>query len=129
MDNRIFNVNGRGLEMLSQTLKLAFSQSGNKLAKCWRFIPEKGFVLFWTDAADAHMLPAPMDADALAPMIHKWMESTDAQQMKCEGWDANADHDGDNNPGWRVYVENWGHVADHWQAICAVRPVYLWYGK
>jgi hypothetical protein len=130
MDNRIFNVNGTGLDALTKVLDLAFLQSGFNAAKCWRFIPEKGFVLFWTDSNGAQKLPAPMGAAELAPMIHRWLESEDSTSMKCEGWDKRYDGgDVDTDLGWRVYVEDWGHIAGEWAAICAVRPAYMWYGK
>ena len=35
MDNRIFNVNGKGDDMLLATLKLAFDQEGKKYHDKW----------------------------------------------------------------------------------------------
>jgi hypothetical protein len=43
-------------------------------------------------------------------------------------WDRDADHDGDNGPGWRVYTGNWGQVLDS-DTLLAIKPIYLWYGK
>ena len=39
-----------------------------------------------------------------------------------------ADHDGENELGWRVYTEEWGQVNGDWHCL-AIRPAYLWYGK
>ena len=62
-------------------------------------------------------------------MVQAWLASDEAKQTVKEGWDRDLDHDGSNGPGWRVYCEDWGHVATYSAAICAVKPVWLWYGK
>lgn len=132
MDNRIFNVNGEGLDMLVQTLKLVFRQEGaNTKAKAWRFIPGKGFVLLWhaNTNSGATAFPVPMEPEEVAPLVMRWLETPEAQEMACEGWDKDEDHDGSNDRGWRVYCEDWGHVGGESYAICAIRPVFLWYGK
>lgn len=130
MDNRIFNVNGEGRDMLASTLKLAFLQEGaNTLAKAWRFIPDKGLVLLWSNREGATPFPVPMGAEEVATMAMRWLETEDAKEMACVDWDRDEDHDGCNERGWRVYCENWGHVGDEHYAICAIRPVFLWYGK
>jgi len=131
-DNRVFNVNGRGLEMLRSALKLAFQQDGDSTtAKAWRFVPEKGFVLLWVhNAGDgSNAFPCPLSADAAVSMVWEWLEGEQAKGMKFEGWDADCDHDGHNSMGWRVFTGDWGHIAGNTYAICAIRPVYLWHGK
>lgn len=131
-DNKVFNVNGRGLDMLRAALQLAYQQNGEKTtAKAWKFIPEAGFVLlWWNDRADgSNAFPCPMNAEAVAPMIIEWLASEDAKGMKCSDWDADTDHDGHNSKGWRIYTGDWGHINDITSAICAVRPAYLWHGK
>lgn len=130
MDNRIFNVNGEGLPLLREALKLVFAQADRAKVASWEFLPDRGCVLYWTDTGGTNKFPVPIDADAVAPIIHQWLESSvDASNMVFTGWDANNDHDGDNSEGWRVYCEDWGHVSGNWAAICAIRPVYLWHGK
>lgn len=130
MDNRIFNVNGRGTEMLTDTLKLVFTQWG-KNSRCvsWRFNKDKGLILKWHAEDGDSILPSPMTAEECIPMIVSWLNSGVAKNMTYQRWDADEDHDGENCMGWRVYCEDWGHVDDSFYAICAVRPVYLWYGK
>lgn len=135
MDNRIFNVNGIGVKELTNTLILLL-ESGSYYIKVvgWRIHPEKGFILYW-DAKDENVTPFPsvMSATWLAPMIMNWLESDDAKRMKCIGKDADYDHDGSNEYGFRVYIEDWSRIqtgqSDEGYSIAAIRPAYLWYGK
>ena len=34
-----------------------------------------------------------------------------------------------NKPGWLIYVEFWGFVADDHDAICGIKPYWCWIGK
>jgi hypothetical protein len=38
-------------------------------------------------------------------------------------------HDGDNEYGWRVFTDDWGHVAGSNKAIVAIQPAWAMYGK
>jgi hypothetical protein len=135
MDNRQFNVNGRGLEMLKATLRLACLQEGgfdDQPAKVegWVLNPKHGLILLWsTKGTTCHRFFAPLDWDIAAEMVFKWLQTKEAKEMACEGWDRNEDHDGSNEYGWRVYCEDWGHVGEHTYSICAVRPSWNWLGK
>jgi hypothetical protein len=131
-DNKVFNVNGRGLEMLRTALKLAYAQHGdNTTAKAWRFVPTHGFVLLWwvSPGDGSNAFPCPMSADGVVSMVWEWLDGADAKAMTCEGWDADEDHDGSNSRGWRVFTGDWGQVAGNTSTICAIRPSYLWHGK
>jgi hypothetical protein len=131
-DNRVFNVNGTGKAGLLAALELAFSQEGaGKKAKGFVNSPEKGLVLcWWCDGQSGPFpLPATLDAAGVLPMVLSYLESDEAKLVPCEGWDANADHDGSNSEGWRVYVEDWGHVGGNSYAICAIRRAFVWHGK
>lgn len=50
-------------------------------------------------------------------------------------WEENADHDGSNSKGFRIYTEDWGRIngtssyTSEDYSIGAIKPVYLWYGK
>ena len=132
MDNRIFNVNGRldrgGEQLLLKTLELAFEISGHKAA-AWRVSLDHGLILDWCDnATGSNRFPSPVTATQVMPMVASWLHSDEAKQVKCEDWDADADHDGHNGPGWRVYCGDRDHVQG-WQAIVAVKPAFMWYGK
>jgi hypothetical protein len=132
MDNRIFNVNGKGDEMLLRTLQLVFEQEGNKTAKGWSFSKKHGLILHWycdDGGAKVTPFPAELDAKAVLMFVIAWLKGKKAETVERHGWDEDADHDGHNGPGWRVFCEDWGHVNECPSAICAVKPVFLWYGK
>lgn len=129
MDNHIFNVNGRldrgGERLLQKALELAFEITGRK-AVAWRVSMEHGLILNWSDSANG-AVPLPCESTALEvmPMVLAWLRSDEAKNVKCVGLDANADHDGHNGPGWRVhYGDGVGR-----EAIVAVKPAFMWYGK
>lgn len=132
MDNRIFNVNGRldrdGELLLRDTLALAFAIAKKK-AIAWRKSQKHGLILDWSDCASgASRFPALADADTVLPFALQWLKSDEAKEVELDSWDRDAGHDGHNGPGWRVYCNDWGHV-EGWQAIVAVKPTFMWYGK
>lgn len=132
-DNRLFNVNGCGDEFLAKVLELAFEQEGRN-TKCSHYAihPEKGMILLWyNDSSDktVQRLPCEMTAKGLVPLISQWLKSEEAEKIAMGDWEDDIDHDGSNSKGWRVYCEEWGHVANYRGAICAIKPVYLWHGK
>lgn len=131
MDNRVFNVNGSGDDQLLATLKLVFNQEGHKTTcKGWRVTPEHGLILLW-HANNKNVIAFPNGLSALEcfPFVSAWLLGDDAKKTQLTGWDEDYEHDGSNSRGWRVYCEDWGHVASHFEAICAIKPVYLWHGK
>lgn len=127
-DNAIFNVNGSSLERLTNTLALAL---GTRSVDGYKFVRSKGLVLYGfisSSNPDAIKFPTPLHYSDVAPLVWKWLHGDEAKQMSFNGWDADADHDGSNELGWRVYTEDWGHVEGEWHAL-AIRPAYVWYGK
>lgn len=141
-NNRIININGRGLRMLERAIELAcdcgetVTAAGTKVDHRSQQItgslvdPDCGLIWLWTSCTGSTNYPAPLTPRQVAEISLRWLESDTARAMKCEEWDANADHDGENSRGWRVYTEEWGHVGKaDWAAIFAVRPVFLWHGK
>lgn len=137
MDNRIFNVNGRTKDDLLATIRLAFSQDGrNTTAKAYFIDPKKGMILLWHTDKGSIPFPAPLSAESAATMVWDWLQTK--PDTECVDWDKNLNHDGHNVPGFRAFVEDWGHVAtgpnyntsDSCRyAIVAVKPTYLWMGK
>lgn len=125
-DNAIFNVNGIELSKLQKTLALAF---GEKNVAGYQFIKEKGLCFYsWvTDKGKIIPFPTPISPTQAAIIAFDWLKSSDAKLVPREGWDANADHDGSNELGWRVYTEDWGHING--EDAIAIKPAYLWYGK
>lgn len=131
MDNRIFNVNGRGVDMLKKALELAFMQEGqNTTCKAWKQTEKHGLILLWTDSVEgASDLPAGLDPSECALLVDKWLKSDFAKTVELSDFCDDQDHDGDNDKGWQVYCEDWGHVDNEHYAICAIKPAYLWMGK
>jgi len=132
MDNRVFNVNGSGTDLLLMALKLAFSQEGygEKTAVSWAQTEEHGLILCWTEGEELNSLPASLSAEQCLPMVETWLKSEFANCVQMSKWCGNADHDGHNSDGWQVYVENWGHVGvAGYRAICGIKPAYMWHGK
>lgn len=88
------------------------------------------------------------DAAALAAFFYNYLKSPKAKMLpvpsveeakkesvwddyeyfrKDLSWDEDADHDGDNKLGWRVFTGQWGKIKGT-EGIC-IRPAYCWYGK
>lgn len=81
-------------------------------------------ILFWSDQnvhTPINRFPAVMGADELEIVIRAWLNE--------RNYGSQPDHDGDNDKGWRIYNEGWGHVNSEYQAFAAVEPVWLMYGK
>lgn len=130
MDNRQFNVNGKGEEDLLATLELVFKQEGkNTTCKAWKITKKHGLILAWHKDDRFTGLPAGMSAKTILPLVTSYLESPEAADVELTDWDENEDHDGSNSKGWRVYCEDWGHVDGCFYAICAIKSVYLWHGK
>jgi len=133
MDNRVFDVNGDGIEDLTLALTLAFHQQGHN-TKCvgWSQSRSKGLVLYWSPSEEKtfHPMVTPLKAEEVAVIVQGWLTGEFAKTVEPkDNWDVNIDHDGHNTLGWRVYCEEWGHVDGSWRSICAIKPVYLWHGK
>lgn len=133
MDNRIFNINGDGDDLLRSTLYFAFTQAGFATAKGWRISPEKGLILFWyVDEKDKGVtrFPSPVCSDTVMHLVKDYLNNKDTwKNTKFEGFEIDASHDGHNTRGWRVYCEEWGHIEGVHYAFLAIKPMYLWHGK
>lgn len=127
MDNKIFNVNGVGSDRLLAALQLVF---GRYTVKAWQQTEEHGLILLWCDGKGHNDLPAELDAEGILPMVNQWLDSEFASKVKCaEMCEKYNDGDVDNEYGWQVYCESWGHVNNNHYAICGIRPAWAWYGK
>lgn len=132
MDNRIFKVNGVGEKELLQTLQLVFRQEGNNVVcPSWSEDEEKGLILHWYDSGGTRF-PSPLSPEDICPIVVKWLDSAFANDhVILDDWCTNRNGDGDISAerGWLVYVEDWGHIGDISNALCAIKPCYAWYGK
>jgi hypothetical protein len=124
VDNRIFNVNGQGDDLLLDAMRLVFRQMGTLgRAVAWAFDRQQGLILLWSsERQGAHRFPAAMNADECFPLVKTWLSGPESAATVMEGHDRDADHDGHNEIGWRVH-------CGMSMAICAVKPAYLWFGK
>ena len=66
-------------------------------------------------------LPYEMDGVAAASFAWNWL-------MIAE-YDREPDHDGDNDRGFIVYNEDWGHIANRHEGLVAIKPCWQMYGK
>ena len=131
MNNRIFNVNGTGDDLLLKTLELALMQEWGKpkTLDAWKIDKEKGLILYWHTVENTNPFPSPLNAQQLLPVVSGFLASEEAKQIICNKWDADCQHDGSNSLGWRVYCEDWGHIGRDHYAFIAIKPAYMWYGK
>lgn len=135
-DNRIFNINGIKKKHLRTALKLAFQieSDHNKdgaMAEGYVIDPKKGIIFLWnTDTTkNAIGFSEPKNFEACYDFAKQWLATPDALNTELLDGEDDYDHDGSNDLGWRVYLEDWGHVGSNRYAICAVKPCYVWYGK
>jgi len=131
-DNRQFNVNGKGRDTLLMTLQLICIQADSERFPAriqgWEINPDFGMLLY-QDPGHGNPLPGRgLTAEDFTPFLWSWLQEPGEPKIKLTQWDLKGDHDGENEAGWRVYCEDWGHVGGY-SAFCAVKPVYLWLGK
>lgn len=130
MDNRVFNVNGSGDEMLLKALELVFMQEGkNTTCTSWTQSKDNGLMLCWCEGKGLTLLPSPLTAKECLPFILSWLNSDFAKTVSLSEWCNDLDHDGHNSNGWQVYCEGWGHVGGYSNTICAIKPALMWHGK
>lgn len=132
-DNRVFDVNGVDDKHLKKAIDLAFMiDSERAIAKYYLVTEDKGLIFFAykSDSLVANILPVPLDAEGVYEFTKEWLKSNAAQNIKLDGFfDTANDCDVSEDWGWRVYLEQWGHVGNHWGVICAISPSWIWYGK
>lgn len=131
MDNRIFNVNGHGQKALLATISAAIATHEYKRdIEAYEFDPDKGLIFYshFDDKGKMFPLLPGTTNEILSAQVMAWFETEAGKKMQklCVGMDRNADHDGDNRLGWRVYVpDGW----TNYNVVFIVKPAYLWYGK
>jgi hypothetical protein len=142
MDNFSIDVVSEGRKSLELALSIAVKRhSGvthfaviDHLAEVNEFMKKdsktrKTLVLFW--ALDGSFkptpsaFPCPMTGVPLNEFVWNWLEH--AWKSLYHG--SQPDHDGDNGDGWRVFNEDWGHVADSHYGVVGIQPVWAMYGK
>lgn len=96
----------------------------------WLDKPEKRktMLLFWHDDESFKPRPTPlpykMKDEVLVSFVWHWLEDYWENDPHSE-----PDHDGSNSHGWRVFNEEWGHVAGSHYGVVGVQPVWAMHGK
>jgi hypothetical protein len=151
MDNFHIDITSEGRSALATAMSLAFGKYHSAVAYAireavagekhkfeddalqekygWMLGPKtqgkpKRLIFFWSDSetvSDRIALPFKLDATGAADFAIRWLGELDYGRQP--------DHDGDNEKGWRLYCEGWGHVDGHWGAFVAIAPAWAMYGK
>lgn len=101
---------------------------------------KKGLVLLWCAEEYSggrklgHPFPTRLDAKGAADMAWTWLQKEWEKDPKDRvafdpGGKPYEDGEVDNDNGFRVYNEEWGHVGDHTYSVCAIQPASIWIGK
>jgi hypothetical protein len=125
VDNRVFNINGHGNELLEKVLELAFHGDFSTY-KCesWQQTKEDGLILYRSSGErNYNHLPAPLSAKECLPMVVAWLDGAFAKTVVPDHRCRKIDFDGSLKVGWEV------HLDSNYLVICAIRPAFLWYGK
>lgn len=78
-------------------------------------------ILLWHEEQNATPLPYPLTLDKAISFVADWLSQAD--------YGSQPDHDGSNGKGWRLFTNDWGHVAGHHYGIVGVQPAWAMYGK
>jgi hypothetical protein len=125
MHNRIFDITAEGDSTLSDALKIAFGK--HHAATAWRTDTSEGqsrLVLSSCQSGSDGWTPfvTALDAERAVTVVKDWLHNAE--------YGEEPDHDGSNGRGWRVYCEQWGHVAPYGSpAFVAIEPRWAEYGK
>lgn len=119
MDNFHVIVQSEGKSDFDIAMQLFFRR--NRTAVAYEVNDEKGLIFYWAKHKDATNLPYEMELEATINFAWGWLDKVK--------YPSQPDHDGDNKSGFCVYNEDWGHVANKWQAFVAIKPIWAMYGK
>lgn len=129
-DNRIFNVNGKSEQELAAALSLVLLlHDCDEGFSGFSFDSGKGLLLWRSEGKNVTKFIVPVNGFTAAKLAFNWLKSKEAMSIPFIEWDANVDHDGHNELGWRAYLEDWGKVGDNHGVLIAIKPSYLWLGK
>lgn len=126
MDNRHISVQSEGRKAFDLAFQLLFDNAPGSKATHYFEDPKKGLVLLWheDEGKKSIKLPSPLSWKGAADLAWEWLSN-----QKEDNYHDFLDHDGSNGQGFKVYNEDWGHVAGSHYAILGVYPVWAWYGK
>lgn len=126
MNNRIIDIRSHGKDDFELAFKLLFGEC--KIATHYFKDPDYGLIFFWHKDKFKNQenteLPCKMDAKQAANMAWTWLI-----QQEEDSYKEFLDLDGCLGRGFRVFNETWTHVGESPYAICAIQPIWAWYGK
>jgi hypothetical protein len=122
MDNFELTVRSSGKTDFALAMQIAFNS--HKKAVGYRVTDEKGLILYWIkpDKKDFVPFPFEMNHAQAVDFCWGWVEATKPKGNE-------PDNDGDNDKGFIVYNEAWGHVDGDWQTFVAIGVIWAMYGK
>lgn len=131
MDNKHIDIASEGRKAFDLAIAVSFAgkHSDEKMSG-WRVDKTSGLILYWLTPDDlkkvegASPVPFPMNAAQAADFAWNWLAVQTEVERK-----GRCDHDGSNGHGFRVHATKWGHVEGESGSICAVQPIWAWYGK
>lgn len=135
MDNFSINLTAESKETLLEVLKIVFKHNcPSGKAKFWTEkkietnpewigtdINRNVLILLWHEEKGSVKLPSPIDAAGSCELAWNWLMEQD--------YGPEPDQDGDNEKGFRVYCNHWGHVEGYHYAIIGIVPAWAMYGK
>lgn len=125
MDNGIIDIRAKTRKEFNLSFELIFT---NKKATDYLDHKDYGLIFFWykdkINGQETVKLPFNMDATHAADMAWGWLENQPDEKFK-----EYIDMDGSLIRAFRIFNENWTHVAGSHYGICAVQPIWGWFGK
>jgi hypothetical protein len=124
MDNLFFDIKAEGRDALTAALDIAWSGFPGAFATHYAEIERDGrntLVLLWHVDNGATKLPYPISKEQAAGFIEGWLAGQESGPKP--------DHDGDNSPGFRMFVDDWRNVEGFTYSILGVQFAWAIYGK
>ena len=119
-DNPELRVSGYSRQRLELALNLVLL---DQRPTSYVIDPTAGLIL--CSGPDGTTIP---DFLKISDLVWSWL----GKAQKDKTLYANEPYDGGDTidePGWLIYVEFWGFVADYRDAICGIKPYWCWIGK
>lgn len=146
MDNRTIDLVSEGDKDLEMALTIIWNNCPGGKATHYKIMKLKRHTQYYGEPKSSHYSEIKEDPEGMPTLILLWHEEKGAQALPysleleeaihfVKGWlkrveyDEEPDHDGDNEKGWRVFTEKWGHVAGHHYAIVGIQPQWASYSK
>lgn len=117
-DNPVIRVNGTSIDRLKYAMELGqgFDAYG--------FCEHEGTLAFarYDSAPDMTPFPTELGPERCAEMAWDWLQKAE--------YPSQPDHDGDNEKGWLLRTDGWGHIDGlGYHYFIAVEPMWIMFGK